>query len=326
MQARGRKPGSASTPARRGADSRLRGWLLRHAQNLLGTLGRLSRQPVASLMTVAVIGIALALPASLYLLIVNGRALTGGLESAADVSVYLRNHVSPAAAAALAERLREREDVAAVRVIGPDEALAEFESRSGFGAALDALAENPLPATLIVRPARGHADPAAVAALAEALGALPEAELAQLDTEWVTRLDALLGIVRLAVLLAAIMLALGVVVIVGNTIRLDIQNRRAEIEVTKLIGASDGFIRRPFLYSGFWYGLGGGLFAVLLVAASLMSLSGAVGRVAGLYGSSFRLEGLSAGTGLALLGAGALLGWLGSWLAAARHMRQIEPA
>ncbi|HUO82709.1 MAG TPA: permease-like cell division protein FtsX [Gammaproteobacteria bacterium] len=324
MRARARKAGAPAGARRR--DTRLRGWLLRHAQNLLGTLGTLTRQPVATLMTVAVIGIALALPASLYLLVVNGRALTGGLESAADVSVYLREHVSPAAAAALAEDLRARADVAAVRLIDPAEALEEFERRSGFGAALDTLAVNPLPFTLVVRPAQDTAGPAALAALAEELGALPQAELAQQDTEWVRRLDALLDIVRRTVVLAAIVLALGVIVIVGNTIRLDIQNRRAEIEVTKLIGASDGFIRRPFLYSGFWYGLGGGLFAALLVTAALMTLSGAVGRVAGLYGSSFRLEGLGAGTVVALLGTGALLGWLGSWLAAARHMRRIEPA
>jgi cell division transport system permease protein len=324
LRPRARKAGAPSGARRR--DTRARGWLLRHAQNLVGTLGTLSRQPVATLMTVAVIGIALALPASLYLLVVNGRALTGGLESAADVSVYLRGHVSPAAAAALAEDLRARADVAAVQLIDPAEALADFERRSGFGAALDTLAVNPLPFTLVVRPAQDATDPAALAALAEELGALPQAELAQLDTEWVRRLDALLDIVRRAVVLAALVLALGVVIIVGNTIRLDIQNRRAEIEVTKLIGASDGFIRRPFLYSGFWYGLGGGLFATLLVTAALMTLSGGVGRIASLYGSSFRLEGLGAGTVVALLGTGALLGWLGSWLAAARHMRRIEPA
>ncbi|MBA3563660.1 MAG: cell division protein FtsX [Gammaproteobacteria bacterium] len=314
-------PRSASRPPAHRA-GRVRGYFTRHAQNLVGALGRLYDQPLASLMTVAVIGIALALPASLYLLVVNGRALTGSLDSAADVSVYLRREISPATAEALAGRLRERADIAQVRIIDPEEALADFQRLSGFGAALDALGENPLPVTLVVRPA--HRQPAAAAALAGELQDLPETELAQIDTEWITRLDALLDIVRRAVALATAILALGVVIIVGNTIRLDIQNRRAEIEIIKLIGASDGFIRRPFLYSGFWYGLAGGLFAALLVDAALWTLSGAVGNVAGLYDSTFALQGLSAGTVLALIGLGALLGWLGSWIAAARHMRRIE--
>ncbi|MGH8496506.1 MAG: permease-like cell division protein FtsX [Gammaproteobacteria bacterium] len=320
-------------PARRSASrssvhslapvARARSWLVRHAQNLVGALGRLYDQPVASLMTVAVIGIALALPASLYLLVVNGRMLTGGLDSAADVSVYLRGDVSSAEGEALADRLRERADIAQVELIGPEEALADFKRLSGFGTALDALAENPLPVTLVVRPVMR--DPEAAEALARELQALPETELAQLDTEWIRRLDALLDIVRRGAALAAAMLALGVIVIVGNTIRLDIQNRRAEIEITKLIGASDGFVRRPFLYSGFWYGLAGGLFAALLVDAALWMLSGPASRLAGLYGSAFALRGLSPGTVLAVIGGGALLGWLGSWIAAARHMRRIEP-
>ncbi|CAN5346312.1 permease-like cell division protein FtsX [soil metagenome] len=310
--------------SRRGRRGRLRGWFYHHAQNFVGALGRLYDQPLASLMTVTVIGIALALPASLYLLVVNGRAVTGSLESASEVSVYLHRDISTPTARAVAERLGERPDVAQVRLIDAEQALAEFEQLSGFGAALDALEENPLPTTLVVRPMLRT--PAAATALAGELQGLPEAELVQLDTEWITRLEAILDVVRRGVWLGASLLALGVIVIVGNTVRLDIQNRRAEIEVVKLIGASDGFIRRPFLYSGFWYGLAGGLFASLLVDAAHWGMSDVVSRVADLYGSRFTLQGLSPGMVLALIGGGAALGWVGSWWAATRHLRRIEPA
>ena len=146
-----------------------------------------------------------------------------------------------------------------------------------------------------------------------------------MDTEWVGRFLAMLEIIRRVVALAAGLLAIGVVIIVGNTIRLDIQNRRDEIEVAKLIGATDSFIRGPFLYTGFWYGLLGGLLAFGLVALALLALEGPVRRLAGLYASGFRLQGLGLAGALALSLGGAALGWLGSWVSATRNMRRIEP-
>jgi cell division transport system permease protein len=150
-------------------------------------------------------------------------------------------------------------------------------------------------------------------------------DLVQLDTEWVNRLQAILAALRRGVLLAAVFLAIGVMAIVGNTIRLDIQNRRAEIEVTKLVGGSDGFVRRPFLYSGVWYGAGGATLAWLITAVVIGALRDPVSRIAGLYGSAFELEGLPTIATLGLLGVGVVLGWLGSFTAATRHLRQIEP-
>jgi len=154
---------------------------------------------------------------------------------------------------------------------------------------------------------------------------MADVQTVQLDTEWVKRLRAMLDILRRVVFITGGLLGAGVVLIVGNTIRLDILNRRAEIEVMKLVGASDGFARRPFLYSGVWYGLGGGFMALILVAVAVAVLARPVENLAKLYGSQFHLDGLGFTTGARLLVLAAGLAWLGSWLAATRHIRSIEP-
>jgi cell division transport system permease protein len=225
----------------------------------------------------------------------------------------------------LAKQVRQRDDVAAVRVITADQAMAEFRDSSGFGKALDALTENPLPDTLIVTPTLASSTPQGTDALRGAIAAMTDVQTVQLDTEWVKRLHAMLDILRRVVLLTGGLLGAGVVLIVGNTIRLDILNRRAEIEVMKLVGASDGFARRPFLYSGIWYGLGGGMMALILVALATAVLGKPVDALARLYGSQFHLHGLRFTTGTLVLLAAVGLAWLGSWLAATQHIRGIEP-
>ncbi|MEE9142648.1 MAG: permease-like cell division protein FtsX [Gammaproteobacteria bacterium] len=304
---------------------RLRIWTSRHVQNCVGALGRLWRQPFSNGMTIIVIGIALALPAALHLMVKNGSALGGRWESVVDISVYLKQGVSEQDAMRIADSILQKQEVTEVELIPADQALENFRRASGFGAALDALSDNPLPHAIVVRPDPEYASPEAVIDLGTALQEIPEADIVQQDTEWVERFHAILDVVRRGVLVAAVLLALAVLIIVGNTIRLDIENRREEIEVTKLVGATDGFIRRPFLYSGFWYGLSGALVAVLLVLASLWLLAGPVGRLAGFYGSDFELEGLGPRAYAVLLVGGAFLGWFGSWVAAARHLRRIEP-
>jgi len=303
-----------------------RTWLSRHLQTLVGSLGRLYEHPFASFMTVFVIGITLALPAGLQLLVINGKNLGGRWDSAVDIAVYMKAGTGIKETRALADAWRDRDDVDLAEVVTADDALVDFKASSGFGAAMDGLAENPLPHTIVVRPALDRLDPSQVELLKGALAAAAEVDLVQADTQWVQRFYAILDIVRRSVTVAALALALAVLVIVGNTIRLDIYSRREEIEIAKLIGASDAFIRRPFLYSGTWYGLGGAIVALLLVSLILLLLQGPVSRLAGLYGSTFRLAGLGAMTsgGLLLIGAG--LGWLGSWIAAARHIRRLEPS
>jgi cell division transport system permease protein len=300
-------------------------WLARHAQTFVGSLGRIVQHPVAALMTMAVIAVALALPLLLNVFLQNSRAATANWNQVFDISAYLDKKAGGTRAQALARQLRSRSDVAAVRVIAADEALAQFRSTSGFGTALDALRDNPLPDTLVVTPTLPASNPKGTEMLKNAIAALPDVQTVQIDSEWVERLTAMLAILRRIIWLTGALLGAGVVLVVGNTIRLDILNRRAEIEVMKLVGATDGFARRPFLYSGVWYGLGGGLLAVLLVAVAVASLAKPVERLAGLYGSQVRLNGLGFGLGVAVMGVSVGLGWLGSWLAAARHIRGIEP-
>jgi cell division transport system permease protein len=299
-------------------------WFLLHIRTCIGALGRLARQPFASLMTVLVIAVTLALPASMHLVIKNAQSISSNWENALDFSVYLRSNVTLNDAERLADLIEQRADVAEVTLISATDALEEFKSASGFGAALDHLTTNPLPHTLVVRPGSSNTEQSMIL-LHEELGNLPESDLVQVDTEWVQRFHAILDILRQAISIGAGLLGVAIVVIIGNTIRLDIQNRREEIEVTKLIGASNAFVRRPFLYSGFWYGLGGGLLALALVGYGLYALGPPARRLAGLYNSSFSVLDLDLAESLIIVGIGILLGLTGSWLAAARHMRRIEP-
>lgn len=303
----------------------MRAWLLRHLQTLVGTLGRLTQQKLATVLTVLVIGVALALPACVHLLVANAQAASGNWNRAVDLTVFLKRPTSPEEAKRVAERIRQRRDVAEVELILADAALQEFRRESGFGAAIDALNQNPLPHTLVVRPTAEYTTQANVTSLAADIRTLASVEVVQLDTAWVERLNAILDALRRSLLLAAAVLGIGVMVIVGNTIRLDIHNRRDEIEVAKLVGASDAFVRRPFLYSGFWYGLGGALTAWVIAFLAVAALRQPIGRIAALYGSDFQPTALHVRASAVLLLAGIVLGWLGSYIAATRHLRQIEP-
>jgi cell division transport system permease protein len=300
-------------------------WFERHFQTMIGSLGRLWQQPFATMLTIVVIGIALALPACLHVLVQNVRTASGGWSSALDISVYMKPDATLEQAQRAADRIRQRRDVDAVTLIEADAALAEFRRDSGFGAALDALKDNPLPHALVVRPDAEFREAGRVQSLSQELRKIDGVEIVQLDTEWVSRFNAILDVVRRGVFLAAGLFALGILVIVGNTIRLDIENRRGEIEVTKLVGGSDAFVRRPFLYNGVWYGLTGGITAGIIVAIVVAVLSSPVQRIAGLYGSQFELQGVGLVGWLALLFGGALLGWLGSFIVATRELREIEP-
>ena len=299
-------------------------WLSRHASTSIGSLGRLFRQPVSSLMIILVIAVTLAIPAALNLVVKNARSVSTGWDNALDFSVYLQRGLSESEASSLAGLIQQRADVESVRLITATEALDEFRQQSGFGAALDQLSDNPLPHTLVVRPSAANSSQSIVL-LHEELGNLPEADAVQVDTEWVQRFHAILDILRRAIVIGASLLGIAIVIIIGNTIRLDIQNRREEIEVTKLIGASNAFVRRPFLWSGLWYGLFGGLLAVGLVQYGLFLLEQPVARLAGLYQSGIVVMSLSAIETLTVVGIGVALGLTGSWFAAARHMRRIEP-
>ncbi len=302
----------------------LASWAIRHLSTAVGALGRLSRKPFASLMTILVIAVTLALPAALYLLIKNAQSISASWDSALDFSLFLDADVTLEEAGRLRDIIAQRADVESVTLIPADDAMAMFREQSGFGDALDHLSVNPLPHTLVVRPSAANTE-VSMGLLNEELSNLPETDFVQVDTAWVQRFHAILDILERAIAFGAGLLAAAIIVVIGNTIRLDIENRREEIEVTKLIGASNAFVRRPFLYSGFWYGLGGGLTALALVSLGLALLEAPVARLAGLYNSAFATISLTAAERLIIVGAGAALGLAGSWLAAARHMRRIEP-
>jgi len=299
-------------------------WFARHVSTSIGSLGRLFRQPFASLMIILVIAVTLAIPAALNLVVKNARSVSEGWDNALDFSIYLDRGLNESEAEALARLIQQRADVESVQLITASEALIEFKRQSGFGEALDHLSENPLPHTLVVRPGAANTSQSMIL-LQEELGNLPEADVVQVDTDWVRRFHAILDIVKQAIVIGASLLGIAIIVIIGNTIRLDIQNRREEIEVTKLIGASNAFVRRPFLWSGFWYGLFGGLLALGLVQYGLYLLEQPAARLAGLYQSDVTVLSLTLVESLTILGVGIALGLVGSWFAAARHMRRIEP-
>ncbi|MEO8316421.1 MAG: permease-like cell division protein FtsX [Pseudomonadota bacterium] len=301
------------------------GWLTRHLQSALFAAGRLARAPVATAFTVIVIAIALTLPTALGLVIISVRDATGDFSNAVDVTVYFKQGVPLEKVRQLAASLRQRSDIASVKLVTADEALESFRKQSGFGGALDVLASNPLPHALDIRPTAEATNTSRMDALRRNLSVWPEVEMVQIDSEWVQRLNAILELLHGVVTGAALLIGVGVLAIIGNTVRLEIYNRRAEIEVTKLVGGTDAFVRRPFLYTGAYYGLLGAILAALLVVIGLWLLNAPVGRLAASYGSEFRLmtPGLREVGGL--LGVGGILGLLGAWIAAARHLARIEP-
>jgi cell division transport system permease protein len=297
--------------------------VLRHAQASTGSLGRFLQSPLTAFMSLAVVAVAVALPALLYVLLENTERLLGTWEDAGTLSVYLKPSVSDEAARALGGQIAKHPAVTGVRVVGRGEGLAEFRRVSGFAEAIDALGENPLPAVVIVRAKPAGAD--ATRALADELGKLPEAELAQMDAEWVQRFHAMTGLAQRGVLILGALLAIGTLFIIGNTIRLEIRDRREEIEITALVGGTAAFIRRPFLYFGVWLGLLGGLLGWLISTAAILLLDAPVSRLAALYHSSFELSGGGSPLFIALAGGSTLLGLCGAWLAVARQLEVALP-
>ncbi|NKF22220.1 permease-like cell division protein FtsX [Solimonas marina] len=295
-----------------------------HLRVFFFSLGKLRQTPVAAALTALVIGIALALPAALYVLTRNVETVGYSWRESLQISLFLKDSVSAERGAALAHEIGARQDVAKTQYISRDQSLTDFKAQSGFGDALGILDENPLPAVIAVTPARSVGK-AGVQELDAELGRLPEVDIAKLDQKWLERLYALLDIARRAVGMIAVLLGLAVMVVIGNTVRLDIEARRDEIEVMKLIGAPDSFIRRPFLYAGFWHGLFGGILAWLLVTIGVHALSGPAATLAASYGSDFRLSGLPAADGFSLIAAGIVLGWAAAYVTVGRRLALIEP-
>jgi cell division transport system permease protein len=298
-------------------------YLLHHLQSLVFSLGKIYQAPTTTIMTVAVIGITLSLPGGFYLFLKNIDAISGDFRSSTQISLYLDLKLNEKSARSLEQQISEMESVSATRFISREQSLQDFRRDSGFGKSIDTLSSNPLPHTIVVEPS--EIDTFAVGNLLKSLQAMPEVKIAKLDTEWLERLYTIIDIAKRSVAIITILFACAVLLIIGNTIRLDIQNRYQEIIVTKLIGATDAFIRRPFLYGGVWYGLLGGILSWLIVETGYLAISGPLERLNLLYKSDMNLITFSFQDFIVLIAASTLLGLAGSWIAVARHLNQIEP-
>jgi len=298
-------------------------WVESHRASVVDSVGRLIKQPIGSFFTCLVMAVALSLPMGLALLLDNVERLGGSWQRAAQISLYMQLEVNAQQGQALREQIIQMPDVSEANWISREQALEEFQQLSGLGEALRELPDNPLPGVIVVTPSEIDRDN--LETLRQRLAELPGVEQAQLDLLWVERLTAILKLGDRFVFGLSLLLIATLLLVIGNTIRLHIENRRTEIEVVKLVGGTDGYVRRPFLYMGALYGLGAGLIAWLLLAYGLGWLNEAVVGLAGLYGSDFGLAGVPADDAVSLVLGAVLLGYIGAWLAVARHLSELAP-
>lgn len=322
-----RSPKAPKGAARSRPDWRqpLRGWAASHRDSARQAVQRVRQQPLNSLLTILVMTIVLALPMGLAVLIGQVERLGVDWQRAAQLSVYLEVDLPADRAASLRDEIEGLQGVEAVELLDPDAALAEFQMHSGMGEALEQLAYNPLPAVILVTPAGIEGGASALQPLRDRLSGLSGVDLVQIDLLWVERLTAILAMVERFTGGLAVLLILALLLVVTNTIRLAIESRREEIQVIKLVGGTDAFVRRPFLYIGVLYGLLAGLLAWLLLIGGLAWLNATVRQVAALYQSDFELTGMPIEDGIMLVIGAMLLGLVGAWLAVGRHIRDIEP-
>lgn len=308
--------------ARRGLGARLGAWRDLHLYSMVSSLGRMAQRPWATLLTVGVIAMALALPLLLGLMLANVERVSGSFREAREVSLFLAPGTDAARAEALRDEVLRLPGVDAVLLRTPAEGLQEFREMADFAGALDLLEDNPLPPVLVVTPRAGVDE----TGLADTLRGLPAADFVQHDAQWRARLGAWLGFGRRLTWLAAVLLGVGVLLVVGNTVRLELQGRAEEIQTVQLLGATDGFVRRPFLYLGAWYGALAALLAIGIALLARQALQAPVAALVESYGSRFALRGLDPVLALAVFGVAVALGWLGAWLAAGHHLRSALPS
>lgn len=306
-----------------GSHNQIAMYFANHLRAAISSWGRLMRTPVATLMTLIVIAIALALPSALFVLLENAKQVSQGWDDSSQISLYLKMDTTQNQIQPLLDQLQKNPNIAAVKYISPAQGLVEFQQQADFQNALSALTQNPLPAVILVRPTATLASPTAIKELLQQLKSIPQVDMAKLDLQWIKRLYAIIALSKRLAYAMGALLGLGVLFIIGNTIHLNLQRYRREIEVFKLVGATDSFIRRPFLYTGMLYGLLGSLIAWLLVSSLLWSMQAPAQKIAKLYGSHFQLQNLTFSAGLFLMLGGILLGLAGAWLAVGKHLRSV---
>ncbi|MEI6706170.1 MAG: permease-like cell division protein FtsX [Methylococcales bacterium] len=296
-----------------------------HAHALFSSLGRLVATPFTSIMTITVLALSIALASGFYIMVINVQQLTENLETSNQISLFLKDSVSNEDAVKLAGDIRKNSSVQLVKVISKEQALEEFKTYSGFGAAITVLEKNPLPIVIQVLPKNALKDKKELESLFKTFEQFNEVDYAQVDMQWVERLQSMVEVARCATALFSFMIGLGVLFIIGNTIRLELQNRKDEVIISKLVGATNAFISRPFLYTGFWIGFISGISAWFIVAILMLILRQPVEKLSGLYEGDLHLIFLGFTETLALLLIASLLGVLSSWAVLVFQLRHTRP-
>lgn len=298
----------------------IRHYLSQHYSACLTSFNNLARHPGSTLLIIIMISIALVLPTALFVFLENAKSVSAAWSDTAQISLYLRTDVNDSQVKDLMQHLQEQPDVAKTTYISPAQGLADFQQQTGLNDTLTVLKQNPIPGVILLEPKENASSYDAMNSLLQNVKTLPEVDNAVLDLQWVKRLAAILDLGKKIVFVLGCLLALGILFIIGNAIHLSLQRYHNEISVLQLIGAGVSYIRRPFLYVGFWYGLLGAILALLIINLLLMWLKAPVQHLAVLYDSSFRLQGMQWHTTLDVLMSGAFLGLLGAGLAVNKIM------
>ena len=305
---------------------RNRAWIRRHSYSFFSSLGVLFKHKAGTIMTVMVLGIAMFLPLGLYITLSNLEGMNLRQDEWSAVTVFFKSGTTQAEVRRVAQELETRLNPEAIVMISPAEGMADFRDASGFGESLDMLEENPLPWVMQVSPQRGSTEQVEerVAELTGFLQSLDSIEVTQFDYKWLQRLGRMMELGQATVSVLVLLFGLAVVVVVANTIRLDVASHAEEIEILALVGAGNAFVRQPFLYSGLWYGLMGGLLAVILLGLTVLYLGRPLGLLLETYGTVFSLRGLGGQNTLWVLLGGGFLGWLGAWISVQRYLRRLK--
>jgi cell division transport system permease protein len=296
-----------------------------HAHALFSSLGRLVASRFSSGMTIAVLAIAISLASGFYILVVNLQQLISNLESSNQISLFLKDDISEPHANKLATNLRLNPDIQGVKVITKEQALAEFQLYSGFGEAVKSLSKNPLPIVIQVLPRNSFVNEQALEILLDGLERLAEVDFAQMDMQWVMRLQSIMEVIRRGVTLLSLLLSAGVLFITANIIRLELHNRRDEVVIAKLVGATNSFIYRPFLYTGFWIGFFSGVTAWFIVTIIMLILKQPIENLSRLYDGSFHVLFFGFTDTVSLLFISSALGVVGSWIVLHFQLKQLKP-
>ncbi|HSW70105.1 MAG TPA: permease-like cell division protein FtsX [Gammaproteobacteria bacterium] len=299
-------------------------YLTRHIQSGLYSLGKLFRSPFSSLMTCLIIGIALALPALLFVALKNAEAMSGSIKQTLAMTIYLKQDTSSSQVYELLQTLKSQKEIKNARAISPADGLKELQKQAGLDSALEKLTDNPLPWVILVEPNTKLEQPVEFETLSHSLEKLPQVDNIQLDILWVKRLASFMSLAHRILFALAIFLSIAVLLIVNSMIRSATEQHHKEIEIIKLIGGTYAFIRRPFLYAGMAYGLFGGLLAWLLVTLLVLALKSPAEALSELYGNQFSLAGMGLSNFLVLLSGSIGLGLAGSWLAVTKYLHEAQ--